>query len=60
MGISEVHVNRVLQHLRAEKLITLKHKRLVILDLARLKSFSGFKPNYLHLAERNGTSEPAH
>ena len=58
MGLSHVHVNRVLQRLRAEELITLKSGALVILDVPRLKEFSGFNPNYLHLAERNGTKEP--
>ena len=58
MGLSHIHVNRVLQSLRAEGLITLKNKALVILDIPRLKAFSGFNPNYLHLGERNGSREP--
>lgn len=58
MGLSHVHVNRVLQRLRAEGLITLKDHALVILDVPRLKEFSGFDPNYLHLAERDGSKEP--
>lgn len=59
MGLSHVHVNRVLQRLRAEGLITLKDKQLVILDVPKLKAFSGFNPNYLHLNERNGSKEPS-
>ena len=58
-GLSNVHVNRVLQHLRREGLITLKDKKLVILDVERLEAFSGFTPNYLHLAPRNGVKEPS-
>lgn len=55
MGLSNVHVNRVLQHLRAEGLITLKDRQLVVQDVPRLEAFSGFDPNYLHLGKRNGT-----
>lgn len=56
-GLSNVHVNRVLRRLRGEGLITFKDKHLVILDVERLEAFSGFTPNYLHLAERNGVLE---
>jgi CRP-like cAMP-binding protein len=56
-GLSNVHVNRVLRRLRGEGLITFKDKHLVILDVERLNAFSGFTPNYLHLAERNGVPE---
>ena len=54
VGLTGVHVNRILQRLRRDGLITLKSKRLVILDEERLKAFGGFNPNYLHLAEQNG------
>lgn len=55
MGLSTVHMNRVIQRLRADKLITMNRKGVVILDVPRLKAFSGFNPNYLHLA----ADEPA-
>jgi len=58
LGLSHVHVNRVLQRLRAEGLITLGQGTLVIPDIPKLEAFSGFNPNYLHLAERNGSEEP--
>lgn len=51
MGLSMVHVNRVLQRLRAMNLITLRAKRLVINDVEVLKVFSEFNPNYLHLSD---------
>ncbi|MBD2750357.1 Crp/Fnr family transcriptional regulator [Microvirga sp. BT688] len=57
VGLTSVHVNRVLQRLRRDGLITLKGKHLVILDAAKLKALSGFNPNYLHLIEQNGISE---
>lgn len=56
-GLTSVHVNRVLQRLRQDGLITLKSRNLMIMDVERLKAFSGFNPNYLHLAERNGLPE---
>ena len=49
MGLSTVHVNRTLQSLRAQGLITLKSGHLVIHDIERLREVSGFNPNYLHL-----------
>lgn len=57
VSLTSVHVNRVLQRLRQDGLITLKGKHLVIRDIERLKAVSGFNPNYLHLSDRNGTAE---
>ena len=51
MGLSTVHINRVLQQLRGSKFITFDAKRLVVLDVEGLKRFSGFNPNYLHLGK---------
>lgn len=59
MGLSNVHMNRVLQSLRRKELITLKGGELVILDADRLIEFSGFNPNYLHLTDTNGQNETA-
>ena len=52
LGLTSVHVNRVLQRMRAEELITLKHGALTIHDYGRLQRASGFNPNYLHIGER--------
>jgi CRP-like cAMP-binding protein len=52
LGLTPVHVNRVLQRLRAESLITLKRGALRILDYDRLEAASGFNPNYLHIEQR--------
>lgn len=49
LGLTPVHVNRVLQRMRSEELIVLKRGALDILDYARLESASGFNPNYLHV-----------
>jgi CRP-like cAMP-binding protein len=48
MGLSTVHVNRTLQELRAQGLITSKGKRLIVNDVDRLFEFSDYNPNYLH------------
>jgi CRP-like cAMP-binding protein len=49
MGLTSVHTNRVLQNLRREELITFKQKYVQILDWERLKGFSGFHEEYLHM-----------
>ena len=49
LGLSTVHVNRVLQQLRGDGLITLTEKTLTIIDPERLEEFAEFTPNYLHL-----------
>ncbi len=52
LGLTPVHVNRVLQRMRADELISLKGGLLTIHDFGRLEAASGFNPNYLHLARR--------
>jgi CRP-like cAMP-binding protein len=52
-GLSKVHVNRTLQELRADSLIVLKGKMLIVPDLARLMDTGLFNPHYLHM-EREG------
>ncbi len=49
LGISTVHVNRVLQQMRAEDLVRTKGTVLTILDWEALKQIGGFDPIYLHL-----------
>jgi CRP-like cAMP-binding protein len=48
-GLSTVHVNRVLQAMRAEGLIELRGDRLNIPDWDQLKKAGDFSPTYLHL-----------
>jgi len=52
MGLTAVHVNRVLQRMRSEELITLKGRQLVILDMDRMRRVSDFDPRYLHRTRR--------
>lgn len=49
MGITGVHVNRVLQQMRTDGLIETKGTRLTIPDWDRLKQVGEFDPTYLHL-----------
>ena len=59
LGLSAVHVNRCLQHLRAEGLIRFKSGRLALPDVARLRELSEFNPNYLHLDGGKRDEEPS-
>jgi len=54
-GLSAVHVNRTLQGLREQRLISLKGKTLTIPDLDALQRAALFNANYLHL-DREGQS----
>jgi DNA-binding transcriptional regulator LsrR (DeoR family) len=49
LGITTVHVNRVLKAMRADGLIELKGERLNIPDWEKLKKVGDFEPTYLHL-----------
>ncbi|WP_128566053.1 Crp/Fnr family transcriptional regulator [Methylobacterium crusticola] len=54
LGITNVHVNRVLKVLRAKGLITLVGGTLQINDWMELTKFSEFDPTYLHLKQQAG------
>ncbi len=49
LGLSSVHVNRTLQELRRQKLITLEGGILTIENLSTLQELALFNPDYLHL-----------
>jgi CRP-like cAMP-binding protein len=51
-GLSAVHVNRVLQVLRAEGLIEMNGNHLNIPDWEKLKQAGDFDPTYLHLEQQ--------
>jgi CRP-like cAMP-binding protein len=48
-GMTPVHVNRVLQQLRADGLLELKNRVLTVLDPQGLKAVAQYESNYLHL-----------
>ena len=52
LGLSTVHVNRVLQELRADGLITLRGRFLSVQDWPGLKKAGEFDPTYLHLGKK--------
>ncbi|MBE7158374.1 MAG: winged helix-turn-helix domain-containing protein [Rhodospirillales bacterium] len=52
LGISAVHVNRMLQELRGAELVKFFSKHIEILDIERLRAFAQFTPGYLRLDER--------
>jgi CRP-like cAMP-binding protein len=47
LGLSAVHVNRVLRHLREEGLVTFRGGRVVFDDFDRLRTLAGFDTGYL-------------
>jgi CRP-like cAMP-binding protein len=49
LGVTSVHINRVLQEMRADGLIELNGERLNIPDWEKLKKAGDFDPTYLHL-----------
>ena len=51
-GLSTVHVNRVLQDLRGDGLITLRGVSLKVLDWEGLKKAGEFNPTYLQLVKQ--------
>lgn len=52
LGITPIHVNRVLQRMRAEGLISTNRRRLTIHDVNALQDAAEFDPRYLHLDAR--------
>ena len=49
VGLSIVHVNRMIQELRASGLIIWDRKTVTVLDIDRLRKFADFDPTYLNL-----------
>jgi CRP-like cAMP-binding protein len=57
-GMTPVHLNRVLQELRADGIIDLHGKVLAVLDFPALSRIAQYEPNYLHLM-RTERADPA-
>jgi hypothetical protein len=55
IGLSDIHVNRVLQELRGKGLITLKSKQITVHDWDRLRAVAQFTPDYLFMDTRSAT-----
>jgi CRP-like cAMP-binding protein len=56
LGLSNVHVNRMMQELREKRLISTNGRRLTIGNVARLQEFAEFNPNFLHLGPKGNTT----
>jgi CRP-like cAMP-binding protein len=52
LGLTPVHVNRVLKEMRGQSLITLRSRTLVIEAWDELRNAGEFDPGYLHLEKR--------
>jgi CRP-like cAMP-binding protein len=52
-GLTAVHVNRIMQQLKARGLIDLKARSLTILDRPGLERLGMFDPGFLHLRQRS-------
>lgn len=51
LGLTPVHLNRTIQLLRSEKLLTLTRRTILIYDVAALRGVGEFETSYLRLAE---------
>ncbi|MDT0576869.1 Crp/Fnr family transcriptional regulator [Croceicoccus sp. F390] len=58
LGMTAVHVNRVLKELRAEGVVEKYRDELVILDPEVLRNIAGFTPAFLHLDGAASTFSP--
>lgn len=50
LGLTAVHVNRVLQQLRLDFMVATTNRTMILPDVAGLRKACGFDPGYLHLA----------
>ncbi|GEO15990.1 Crp/Fnr family transcriptional regulator [Microvirga aerophila] len=55
LGLTTVHVNRVLRDLKRDGLVTLRGRSLHVDDWERLRELAKFDPTYLHLEGRKAT-----
>ena len=51
LGLTPVHVNRVLKEFRGLGLIAVERRKLSLLDMARLQEVAGFNQDYLNLGK---------
>ena len=57
LGLTAIHVNRVLRQLRERKLLTVSQGRVHIHDLDKLRKLAGFQGGYLNSRMRNGQAD---
>ena len=49
LGLTSVHVNRILKDFREQGLITIEHRRVSILNMSALQKIANFDQDYLNL-----------
>lgn len=49
LGLTPVHVNRILKEFREQKLIGMYQKTLTLINVEQLQIIAGFNKDYLHL-----------
>ncbi len=59
LGLTSVHVNRMIQSLRGEGLVQMSQREMIILDWQGLQHAGEFDPAYLHLPTLSGASAQA-
>lgn len=52
LGLTSIHVNRVMRQLREMRLLTLKKGKVQIQDLAGLRKLAGFQGGYLNARDQ--------
>ena len=57
LGLTPIHVNRVLRTLREDRLIAMEHRLLKVLDLPGLQGIAGFDNAYLHFGDASAEAE---
>jgi CRP-like cAMP-binding protein len=57
LGLSNVHVNRVLMQMQGQGIATLRGSTLIIADWQMLVRAAGFDPTYLHLKPEHAAPE---
>ena len=60
LGMTSVHLNRVLKELRLSGAMTLQRGSLIITDPRKLVKIAGFDENYLHRRLRSTVSDASH
>lgn len=60
LGLTAVHLNRVMQQLRGDGLIVTASRSVTVPDMARLRHAGGFDPAYLHLDGEGPVPPAAH
>jgi CRP-like cAMP-binding protein len=58
LGLSAVHVNRTLRRLQQDQLISIKSRRIAILDYGALQRAADFQRGYLHIPASGDSARP--